>query len=269
MNKIRALFLGAHPDDCEVGGGGLAIKLARAGHTVKFCSLTDGRSGAYRDWGDRMKKLRWEDMRKVAAFIGCEVEMLDNPDGSLQPTLEAREELIRVIRRFKPDLLFTHRSCDYHPDHHYTNVLTIDAVFMLKVPAVCPDCAPMRTMPAILYYQDSFTKPYPLDPAFVIDISDIWGDKFKALLMHEDQFLDWLPWVDADIEKPQKLSREELTDIARKMMEPRNLESAVKYRTMLIEEYGTGRNISHAEAYELAEHGAPLIPEIKSLLLSL
>jgi LmbE family N-acetylglucosaminyl deacetylase len=267
--KISALFLGAHPDDCEVGGGGLAIKLARAGHRVKFCSLTDGRSGAYRDWGERMKKLRWEDMRKAAAFVGCEVEMLNNPDGGLQPTLEAREELIRVIRRFKPDLLFTHRSCDYHPDHHYTNVLTVGAAFMLKVPAICPDCPPLRIMPAILYYQDSFTKPYPLDPAFVIDISDVWEDKFKALLIHEDQFLDWLPWVDANIEEPRKLDPLELTGIARKMMEPRNLESTIKYRAMLAEEYGTGRNITHAEAYELAEQGAPLSPEMKSLLLSL
>jgi LmbE family N-acetylglucosaminyl deacetylase len=269
MNPIRALFLGAHPDDCEVGGGGLALKLARAGHKVKFCSLTDGRSGAYKDWGEPLVRLRREDMKRAAAFIGCEAEMLNNPDGGLTATLEARAELIRVIRRFKPDILFTHRSCDYHPDHQCANKLTIDAAFMLKVPAICPDTAPMRATPVIFYYQDSFTRPYPLDPALVIDISGVWEDKFKTLLIHEDQFFDWLPWVDAGVEEPRKLSREELTAIARKLMEPRHREPALKYRAMLEAEYGTGRTCTHAEAYELAEYGAPLGDEMKALLLDL
>jgi LmbE family N-acetylglucosaminyl deacetylase len=268
VKKIKALFLGAHPDDCEAGGAGLAAKLVRAGHEVKFCSLTDGRSGAYKNWGEAAKKLRWEDMQKVATFLGCEAEMLDNQDGRLQPTIEAREELIRVIRRYNPDLLFTHRSGDYHPDHHYTNVLTIDAAYMVKVPGICPDVKPMRNMPLILFYQDRFTKPYPLDPTIVIDISDVWEIKFKSLLLHEDQFFDWLPWADANIEDPGSLSREALTEIARKMIEPQNRESAVKYRAVLEAEYGP-KTFTHAEAYEVAEHGAPLTPEIKALLLAL
>jgi LmbE family N-acetylglucosaminyl deacetylase len=268
MEKLRALFLGAHPDDCEAGGGGLALMLARAGHEVKFLSLTDGSSGAYKDWGEKAKKLRYEDAARVSKFLGCEYEIFDIQDGKLQPDIPTREKLIRAIRRFNPDLLFSHRMGDYHPDHHYTNALTVDAAYLLKVPAICPDVPPMRSMPVILYYQDRFTRPYPLDPAIVIDISGVWDDKFKMLLLHEDQFFDWLPWADENIDEPAKLGREKLISLARKMMEPLCVKSAQNYQAMLESEYGK-RNFTHAEAFELAEHGSQLSQEIKAALLKL
>jgi hypothetical protein len=72
MKKLRALFVGAHPDDCEIGGGGLAIRLVRRGREVKFCSVADGRSGAYRDWGGKTVPLRTDGMKKTGKLIGCE-----------------------------------------------------------------------------------------------------------------------------------------------------------------------------------------------------
>ena len=57
----------------------------------------------------------------------------------LEPTLEARQRVIRLIRTFRPDLLLTHRPTDYHPDHCAAGLLVRDAAYMVTVPAVCAD----------------------------------------------------------------------------------------------------------------------------------
>lgn len=270
--KIRALFIGAHPDDCEICGGGLALKLAKAGHTVKFCSVTDGRGGTYRPerMGDFLKEHRRGEMRNVAELVGCETEMLDNHDTELAPDAKTREGLIRMIRKFNPDIIFTHRSCDYHPDHHYTSTLVTDAAYMLKVPYVCPDVPAMRKFPTIIFYQDPFTKPYPMDPTFIINIDDVWEDKFKAMMMNECQFFDWLEWVDCYTDDPDSLTYEQKLEFAKNKIVPKHYEAAHKWRDMLVSQYGdAGKKVVHAEAYEVSEHGGILLPEIKELLLSL
>src|SRR5690606_25337429 len=110
--------------------------------------------------------------RAAGAVIGAEYEVLDNPDGGLLPTLEARGQLIRLIRNFNPDLILTHRPIDYHPDHRYTSVLVQDAAYMITVPAVCPDTPHLERNPVILYLSDDFRKPAPFTADVVVDIGE-------------------------------------------------------------------------------------------------
>ena len=98
--KIRLLVIGAHPDDCDIAAGGLAALYVKHGHAVQFVSMTNGDTGHHRMGG-----------------------------GELMPTLEARRDLVRIIREFKPDLVLSHSPDDYHPDHRYTSVLVQDSAY--------------------------------------------------------------------------------------------------------------------------------------------
>src|SRR6185437_15701156 len=85
---VRVIAFGAHPDDCDLGAGGLAAKYASQGNKVKFVSLANRRRAEAQEAGRR---------------IGIEYEVLDNHDGKLLPTLEVREQVIREIRQWKAD----------------------------------------------------------------------------------------------------------------------------------------------------------------------
>lgn len=87
-------------------------------------------------------------------------------DGRLTPSLEARETLMRTIRNFKPDVIFTNRACDYHPDHRATGQLVQDCSYLMGVPAICPDTPVLRKTPTILYWADGFTDPKPFRSDF-------------------------------------------------------------------------------------------------------
>ena len=110
--------------------------------------------------------MRAREAQASAALLGVTYEILPFDDGRLTPSLEARETLMRTIRRFQPDVIFTNRPCDYHPDHRATGQLVQDCAYLLGVPAICPDTPPLRYTPVILYWHDPFTDPKPFRPDF-------------------------------------------------------------------------------------------------------
>src|SRR5437762_5092560 len=124
---VRVIAFGAHPDDCDLGAGGIAAKYAALGHKVKFVSLTNGDAGHQSQHGEELAKRRRAEAQEAARRIGIEYEVLDNHDGKLLPTLEVREQVIREIRQWKADIVIAPRPNDYHPDHRYTGVLVQDA----------------------------------------------------------------------------------------------------------------------------------------------
>ena len=87
--------------------------------------------------------------------------MLDNHDGELMPTLEHRYELIRILREFRPDVVLFPRPWDYHPDHRYMGQLAQDALYMVRVPNVCPYAKRLEADPVAMYVSDEFQKPCP------------------------------------------------------------------------------------------------------------
>ena len=158
--KLRIIAIGAHPDDCDIKFAGTAFKMARAGHAVKFLSVTNGDAGHHEMGGGMLAKRRYLETQESARRAGIgEYEVLDNHDGELTPTVEVRRQIIRAIRRWKADIVIAPRPNDYHPDHRYTGVLVQDAAYMVVVPNVTPDVPPLENNPVFLYYQAVFRSP--------------------------------------------------------------------------------------------------------------
>ena len=264
--KLRFIAFGAHPDDCEEEFGGTAAKLAKAGHRVKFVSVTNGDAGHQTMAGAALAKRRFLEAQECARRLGiAEYQVLDNHDGELMPTLDVRRQVIRAIREWKADVVLAPRPNDYHPDHRYTGVLVQDAAYMVVVPNVVSDTAPLEHNPVFVYYQDGFTKPAPFRPDVVVPIDDVWDRKISALDAHISQFYEWLPWVDHTLDQvpvDPKARREWLSQRISRWAAPS--EAA---RKTLVEELGdAGANIKHAESFELCEYGKkPPISELRAM----
>src|SRR6266480_2927402 len=159
--KLRIIVFGAHPDDCEIKAGGTAAKWAAQGHQVKMVSVTNGDIGHWQIKGEELAKRRLVETRAADKILGVETEVLPIHDGELEPTLENRRTITRLIRQWKADVVIAHRPWDYHPDHRYVGVLMQDAAFMVTVPFFCPETPALKDNPVFLYMSDNFKKPYP------------------------------------------------------------------------------------------------------------
>src|SRR5262249_6951039 len=191
---LRLLIIGAHPDDADYHAGGTAAYYAAAGHTVKMVSLTNGDAGHHLLRGPELARRRKAEAAASGAVIGASDEVFDNPDGWLQPSPQARTQVIRLIRSFQPDLVLTHRPNDYHPDHRYTSQLVQDAAYMVTVPAVVPDTPHLARDPVIAYLPDDFQKPTPFRPDVVVDVGGVVEQVVTMLHCHRSQFYEWLPY---------------------------------------------------------------------------
>src|SRR5262245_61739173 len=99
---LRILAIGAHPDDADIKAGGTAVKWCAGGHVVKLISVSDGGAGHQVLRGPALTERRRAEARAAAAVIGATYDVWDFTDGELQPTLEARHRIIRLVRTFQP-----------------------------------------------------------------------------------------------------------------------------------------------------------------------
>lgn len=260
QTPLRVIAFGAHPDDCEIRFGGTAAKFAALGHSVKFVSVTNGDAGHQDQGGGALARRRHAETQESARRLGiAEYEVLDNHDGELLPTLKVRQEIIRRIRQWRADIVLGPRPNDYHPDHRYTGMLIQDAAYMVVVPNVCPDTAPLRQNPVFLYFEDSFERPNPFRPDIAIAIDDVFDKKIAALDAHTSQVYEWLPWVDGILNQVPK------DPAARRSWLTTQYSAAIRpaVRAALEKWYGAekGRAVQHAEAFELCEYGRRPGPE--------
>lgn len=255
---LRILVIGAHPDDCEVTCGGTAALYRQAGHIVKFVSVTNGESGHHEIFGEELVAIRRAEARAAADTIGIESEVLDFPDGGLEPTLEARGVLIRLIREFNPDLVLTHRPNDYHPDHRYTSQLVCDAAYMVTVPPVEPEVPALRDNPAIAYVADNFQKPAPFEPTVVVDIGPTIEPAIDMLHCHSSQFYGWLAY-NHRYEDEVPATDQERREFMGTLFRQRIAGLADRFRDQLRATYGEqrGTEIQWVEAFERCEYGRP------------
>ena len=258
---LRIIVFGAHPDDCDIKAGGLAINYAALGHEVRFVSVTNGDAGHHEMGGIALARKRRAEAEAAGAVAGIEYHVMDNHDGELEPTLENRKNVIRMIRSYTPDLILTHRPNDYHPDHRYTGILVQDAAYMVTVPNVCTDVPALSYNPVIAYMSDNFTSPAPFAPEVAIDIDAVVDKKLDMLHCHTSQMYEWLPYNAGILDEVPESSRE------RRMWLEHRLEQfkavANRHRGLLVKRYGEsrGRSIRYAEAFQVCEYGAALTPE--------
>jgi LmbE family N-acetylglucosaminyl deacetylase len=263
----RLLCFGAHPDDCEIKASGLAALWTRAGGTARFVALTDGGAGHHELAGEPLVRRRRAEAQAGARAAGADSVILDNADGALMPTLENRLRVIREVRLFRPDVIVCPRTNDYHPDHRYTGVLVQDACYLLKVPNVLPLVPVSDRDPVVLFMDDPFTKPEPIRPDIVLDITPVLDAKLAAVGAHESQVLEWLPWIGGYAsEMPED-------DAGRRAYASQRVSTAAahcaeRYRAALAARYGAqaGAVVRWAEAFEVSEYAAPLTKEAAGAL---
>lgn len=257
MEPLRVIAFGAHPDDCDLKAGGSAHRWARAGAKVKFVSVTNGNAGHHDMSGPDLAERRRKEAEAAGRVAGIEYEVLDNDDGALLPTLEVREQVIRLIRSFRADLVLTHRPNDYHPDHRYTSQVVQDAAYLVTVPNVCPDVPALRKNPVFAYFSDRFQKPQPFTPDIVVDITDVFDVKVRMIHAHESQFYEWLAWHRGALHEVPTGERERLAWLTR-LMEQRFAPETERFRSAIAARYGAERaaSVRFIEAFELCEYGS-------------
>lgn len=155
---MNILAIGAHPDDIELGCGGLLLKAARQGHDIFMYTLTRG--GASGDPEQRTKELL-----QSAKFIGAKKVWIDNfEDTRLSLTSELINHIEFFINRADPDLVITHSLNDTHHDHRAISESTLEAG---------------RFIPNIMSYEIPVTRDFK--PEVYFDISEVMDDKIQLI----------------------------------------------------------------------------------------
>jgi len=260
-HSLKIIVFGAHPDDCDIKAGGIAIKYANLEHEVKFVSVTNGDAGHHEIGGVELARRRRAEAQAAGAVAGIEYHVLDNHDGELEPTLENRKKIIRLIRNYTPDLILTHRPNDYHPDHRYTSILVQDSAYMVTVPNICTDTPALSYNPVIAYLSDNFQKPQPFSPDVVIAIDDVIKKKIDMLHCHTSQMYEWLPFNAGHLNQVPESPQNRREWLRHRLNQFRTV--ADRYRDLLIKYYGQerGSKVQYAEAFEGCEYGSALTDE--------
>jgi LmbE family N-acetylglucosaminyl deacetylase len=264
---LRLLIIGAHPDDADYHAGGTAALYRAAGNIVKMVSLTNGDAGHQSLRGSELALRRKAEAAAAGAVIGAEYEVFDNHDGELLPTLENRHAVIKLVRSFKPDVVFTHRPNDYHPDHRYTSLLVQDAGYMITVPAILPGVPHLASNPVIAYVADDFQKPLPFQPDVIVDVGAVVESIVEMLHCHQSQFYEWLPFNRRILDLvPQ--AEAERRDWLGAQVKARLKKRADQFNSVLATHFGPEKasRISYVEAFEICEYGAPLDEESRRRL---
>jgi LmbE family N-acetylglucosaminyl deacetylase len=250
---MNIIVFGAHPDDCELQVGGTAIKWVRAGHRVKFVSVTNGNAGHQDHTRKELARIRKAEAAAADAVLGVTSEVLNNPDGEIMPTLEVRFNLIRLIRKWDADMVITHRTNDYHPDHRNTGILVQDTAYMVIVPKVCPDTPPLKKNPVYLYTSDRFKSPEPFRPDVIVPIDDVFVQKICARHCRPSQFYEWLPWTAGRLDSVPKTNEERRASLEKS----RRNDMSGSMRAAAEKMYGkeAADLIKLVEAFQVCEYG--------------
>ncbi len=262
----RILVVGAHPDDCDLKCGGSAVLWRRRGDHVRFVSLTDGRAGHHAMEPDALAARRADEAANAARIADIEYQIVANADGELEPTIQRRQALIRLIRSFEPDLVLTHRPGDYHPDHRYTSLLVQDSAYMVTVPLVCRDTPHLDRNPVFGYLADHFLKPTPFRPDVIVDVEPAMQTKWEMLNAHESQFYEWLPYNDGTSETVPE-GDDQRREWLRGRWGPEMAAVAEVCRDAVLSTYGArGAGLCWVEAFEISEYGRqPTATELREL----
>ncbi len=182
--KLNVLVFGPHPDDAEIGCGGLLLKLKDLGHRTGIVDMTRGDMG----WGTPEERDRESDAAAKILKLDIRVN-LDLGDNRIEDTFENRCIVAGVIRKYRPEILFSPyyelpigRGLG-HNDHWKTGILVSQAFNLAHLAKAPVDGEPFQAK-AVYYY---FIPP-GMRPTFTVDVSKYFEDWMKALSVHRTQF---------------------------------------------------------------------------------
>ena len=182
--KLYLLAFGVHPDDVELSCSGSLLVEKNNGRKTGIIDLTQGELGT-RGTADTRK----EEAAKSAKLLKVDVrENLKMADGFFKNDLENQLKIIKVLRRYQPEIIFINAPDDRHPDHGRAAVLVQEAAFLSglrKIETIDNNVKQEVWRPKYVfnYIQDKY-----FEPDFVIDISDVIDVKIEAIKAFNTQF---------------------------------------------------------------------------------
>lgn len=210
---IKVMVVMPHPDDAEFGCAGTVARWVREGREVIYVVCTNGDKGSSDPnmTSPALAEIRHNEQLEAAKILGVkEVIFLDYPDGGLEDTPEFRGDLVRLIRKFRPDVVMTndpYRKYMSHRDHRITGSVTLDAVY--------PYCRDRLFYPE---HEAEGLKPHYVREIFIwgsedadtfIDVSETFDLKIAALSCHNSQLGQRI-----DMLKPRMKERAEKMGLA-------------------------------------------------------
>ena len=269
----RIMVIGAHPDDADIICGCTAAKLVKKGCRVKFVAACNGDIGHHIHSREKTAAIRRQETLNAAKVLGLDsYDIYGWGDARCPNTIEARELVARKIQEFEPDIIITHRDCDYHVDHRTVGTLVKDCGYMLGCPHWIEGSKPLRRRPLILLMSDVFTVPRTLRPDILVDADPYIGKWADALDCQVSQFYEWLAW-DKGVEDEVTAIGDRKKNIAKrnaylmKYWGSRKVNDAKRFADAWREQY-PGRAVPNAlEAFEISEYGRPPIEEDFALLM--
>jgi N-acetylglucosamine malate deacetylase 1 len=195
----RVLAFMAHPDDVEFFSAGTLIRLKReAGCEIVIATATSGDGGSLETGPDETARIRHREAVASAGVIGAEYYCAGCRDLLVTYDQSSIRAFTEVVRKARPDVVITHPPVDYMADHEITGRLVRTACFASVVPNLLSgDADPAPSLAAIphLYYADpvEFKGHFgePVEPQFIVDISDVMETKERMLACHVSQ-REWL-----------------------------------------------------------------------------
>ena len=181
LSPVDLLAIAAHRDDVELTCGGTLAKAARAGHRVGIVDLTQGETGTRGDAATRAAEAA-----RAAQTLGVHVRLnAELRDAYLANDEPSRRRLVELIRATRPRVVILPFPVGRHPDHRIAAELGRDACYLaglVKYDAPGEPHRPFKVLHALAYRED------PVKPTFVVDISDCFELKMRALRCYTSQF---------------------------------------------------------------------------------
>lgn len=179
--SVDVLAVGAHPDDADLGVGGLLSKLAGLGYRTAILDLTEGELASRGSVEERHKEAH-EAARILGVFAR---ENAGIPDGEIANTTQHQHQVAFFLRKFRPTVLLAPMAPDRHPDHTEAHVLIRDANYFAGLHKIDTGQEPYRA-PNLYYYHAYSDAAIP--PAMVLDITEHFETKLRALNAYVSQF---------------------------------------------------------------------------------
>lgn len=186
MTKLDILVIAAHPDDAELGCSGTIAAHVSKGHKVGIVDLTKGEMGTR-----GTPEIRMKEAEEAAKILGLSArENLGFADVFFSDDKAHQLELVKVIRKYQPDIVLANAISDRHPDHAKGSSLATHACFMSGLRKIETSLDgysqdPWRPKFVYHYIQNNY-----IQPDFIFDISDFWDTKVASIMAFKSQFYD-------------------------------------------------------------------------------